>query len=198
MNKSIDYGLPPFRQYSRSLHGNVGGDIIIWRVSMLQVSRVIDFCAGHRLMNYSGNCKFIHGHNFKAVIHVKDSVVNKAGMVIDFNDIRETVKTYIDTTWDHGFFVNYYDRDMVEFLRQNDQKFFMLVPERMFSLHGYSLGDGSFIKEHGVALCNPTVENLSLLLEAEAVRLLEPYFISSAPGIQAQIYESENGWVTTL
>ncbi|MEM4248235.1 MAG: 6-carboxytetrahydropterin synthase, partial [Candidatus Nanoarchaeia archaeon] len=33
-----------------------------------QVSREIEFSYGHRLLNYEGKCKHLHGHNGKALV----------------------------------------------------------------------------------------------------------------------------------
>ena len=35
---------------------------------MYRVTREIDFCYGHRLLNYEGKCRHLHGHNGRAVI----------------------------------------------------------------------------------------------------------------------------------
>ena len=35
---------------------------------MFRVSQNIEFCYGHRLLNYSGKCRHLHGHNGRAVI----------------------------------------------------------------------------------------------------------------------------------
>ena len=35
---------------------------------MYRVTREIHFCYGHRLLNYDGKCRHLHGHNGKAVI----------------------------------------------------------------------------------------------------------------------------------
>ena len=35
---------------------------------MFTVSREIDFCYGHRLLNYAGKCRHLHGHNGRVVI----------------------------------------------------------------------------------------------------------------------------------
>ena len=172
----------------------------------LQVNRAISFCAGHRLLQYEGNCRNVHGHNFKAVIHVKGSVVNKSGMIVDFNVIRDTVKEWIDVNWDHGFLANAYDFQMRDFLVANNQKFFVLEPEVMNKLHGYNTNqfvdrDSEFksfdAKTLQTSLCNPTVENLSLLLAEEARKLLMPA-LDAVCEVSATVYESENGWVQAL
>ena len=33
---------------------------------MFRVTREITFCYGHRLLNYDGKCRHLHGHNGRA------------------------------------------------------------------------------------------------------------------------------------
>src|ERR671929_242125 len=35
---------------------------------MFRITRELHFCYGHRLLNYDGKCRHLHGHNGKAVI----------------------------------------------------------------------------------------------------------------------------------
>ncbi|HEY9677447.1 MAG TPA: 6-carboxytetrahydropterin synthase [Drouetiella sp.] len=68
---------------------------------MFQVTREIPFCYGHRLLNYSGKCKNLHGHNGLAVITVEAETLDELGMVTDFSDIKAVVSTWIDANLDH-------------------------------------------------------------------------------------------------
>lgn len=68
---------------------------------MFQVSRQIDFCYGHRLLNYEGKCRHLHGHNGKAIITLEGSALDKRGMVLDFSDIKRVVSGWIDENLDH-------------------------------------------------------------------------------------------------
>ena len=68
---------------------------------MHSVTKTIDFCYGHRLLNYEGQCKYLHGHNGKLEIDVESKILDDKGMVIDFTVIKETVKTWIDSKMDH-------------------------------------------------------------------------------------------------
>lgn len=68
---------------------------------MFQVSREIDFCYGHRLLNYDGKCKFLHGHNGRAVITLEAASLDHRGMVLDFSDIKRVVAAWIDDNLDH-------------------------------------------------------------------------------------------------
>lgn len=68
---------------------------------MFRVTRQIDFCYGHRLLNYDGKCRFLHGHNGRAVIAIESSELDARGMVLDFSDIKRVVSRWIDEQLDH-------------------------------------------------------------------------------------------------
>jgi 6-pyruvoyltetrahydropterin/6-carboxytetrahydropterin synthase len=68
---------------------------------MFRVTREIDFCYGHRLLNYEGKCRHLHGHNGRAVITIEGEKLDSRGMVLDFSDIKKTVSTWIDENLDH-------------------------------------------------------------------------------------------------
>ncbi len=68
---------------------------------MFSVSREIDFCYGHRLLNYGGKCRFLHGHNGRAVITIEAESLDHRGMVLDFSDIKDGVTSWIDDNLDH-------------------------------------------------------------------------------------------------
>jgi 6-pyruvoyltetrahydropterin/6-carboxytetrahydropterin synthase len=68
---------------------------------MYRVTREIRFCYGHRLINYHGKCRHLHGHNGRAVISLVAHELDPLGMVIDFSRIKETVAAWIDATLDH-------------------------------------------------------------------------------------------------
>ncbi len=68
---------------------------------MFRVTREIDFCYGHRLLNYRGKCRHLHGHNAKVIITVEASRLDEQGMVIDFGDLKDVVSRWIDDHLDH-------------------------------------------------------------------------------------------------
>lgn len=68
---------------------------------MFRVTKEIDFCYGHRLLNYDGKCKHLHGHNGKAVIVLEGEQLDHRGMVVDFSDIKKQVAGWIDANLDH-------------------------------------------------------------------------------------------------
>jgi len=68
---------------------------------MFRVTREIDFCYGHRLLNYAGKCRYLHGHNGRAVIVIEAQQLDERGMVLDFSDIKLVVSRWIDENLDH-------------------------------------------------------------------------------------------------
>jgi len=65
------------------------------------VKKVIEFCYGHRLLNYDGKCRNLHGHNGQLEIEMNAPELDALGMVIDFDDIKDLAKSWIDTHLDH-------------------------------------------------------------------------------------------------
>ena len=68
---------------------------------MYSVTKRIDFCYGHRLLDYEGICRHPHGHNAIAEIEVRTDTLDARNMVVDFNDIKARVKGWIDRELDH-------------------------------------------------------------------------------------------------
>lgn len=73
---------------------------------MFRVTQEIEFCYGHRLLNYEGKCRYLHGHNGKAVIVLEGEQLDHRGMVMDFSDIKRTVAGWIDRELDHRMILN--------------------------------------------------------------------------------------------
>ena len=73
---------------------------------MFTVSREIDFCYGHRLLDYAGKCCHLHGHNGRAIITFKAAGLDDQGMVLDFTEIKRAVGGWIDENLDHRMILN--------------------------------------------------------------------------------------------
>lgn len=66
-----------------------------------RVTRQIEFCYGHRLLDYPGKCRHLHGHNGLLEVDVETISLDNIGMVVDFGNIRDVVKNWIDVNMDH-------------------------------------------------------------------------------------------------
>ena len=105
---------------------------------MYSVTKRIEFCYGHRLLDYDGVCRHPHGHNAVVEIEVQADRLDERNMVRDFSDIKRSVKGWIDAELDHK---------MV--LRHDDP----LVPALR------ALGEPVFVVDS-----NPTAEHLARLI----------------------------------
>jgi 6-pyruvoyltetrahydropterin/6-carboxytetrahydropterin synthase len=105
---------------------------------MYSVTKRIDFCYGHRLLDYNGVCAHPHGHNAIAEIEVQRPTLDARNMVVDFTDIRNVVKEWIDRELDHKMILRH-DDPLVALLQ--------------------SLGEPIYILDS-----NPTVERVARLI----------------------------------
>lgn len=92
---------------------------------MFRVTREIDFCYGHRLLNYDGKCRYLHGHNGRAVIAIEAESLDLRGMVLDFSDIKRVVSVWIDETLDHRMLLHR-DDPAVPYLRSLEEPLMLL------------------------------------------------------------------------
>lgn len=92
---------------------------------MFRVTREIDFCYGHRLLNYDGKCKYLHGHNGRAVIAIESPKLDERGMVLDFSDIKNVVSNWIDENLDHRMLLHR-DDPAVPVLREMGEPMYLL------------------------------------------------------------------------
>jgi 6-pyruvoyltetrahydropterin/6-carboxytetrahydropterin synthase len=84
---------------------------------MYRVTQEIEFCYGHRLLDYDGKCRHLHGHNGKAVIVLEGEKLDHRGMLIDFTDIKKKLRCWIEDNLDHRMILS--DQDPVLELLQN-------------------------------------------------------------------------------
>jgi len=110
---------------------------------MYRVTREIGFCYGHRLLNYSGKCQHLHGHNGRAVIVLEANSLDSRGMLVDFVEIKQKVQRWIDENLDHNML-----------LCRADPLLPVLIEK----------GERVFVMES-----NPTAENIARLIFEHAV-----------------------------
>ena len=59
---------------------------------MYEVRLEADFAAAHFLRDYHGKCENLHGHNYKVYAHVRGSNLDEGGMLLDFTQIKKTLR----------------------------------------------------------------------------------------------------------
>ncbi len=105
---------------------------------MYTVTKAIEFCYGHRLLNYRGKCQHLHGHNARAVITLASEALDAQGMVCDFSEIDRVIGKWIDAEIDHTML-----------LHEDDP--FLAVMQKA--------GERVFVMD-----CNPTAENIARMI----------------------------------
>ncbi len=58
---------------------------------VFEVSKDFIFSAAHQIRFHGGKCERLHGHNWRVRVHVRASVLNRIGMVVDFADLQRWV-----------------------------------------------------------------------------------------------------------
>jgi len=69
---------------------------------MYSVTKEVRFCYGHRLLGHSGKCRHLHGHNARALIRLESRDLDNLGLVVDFKEIGDYVKSWVDAEIDHN------------------------------------------------------------------------------------------------
>jgi len=93
---------------------------------MFVIEKEISFEAGHRLMNYEGKCRWIHGHNYIARIGLASEKLDERGMVEDFSEIKEKIKEFIDEKIDHGMIFCMNDTEWIKIFQEKKQKVYVI------------------------------------------------------------------------
>lgn len=87
----------------------------------MQITRRLEFDAGHRIPDHKSQCRNLHGHRYVIEITLEGEVIETAGdssngMVMDFSDIKAIAKAQVVDLWDHAFLVYAGDKVVLDFL----------------------------------------------------------------------------------
>lgn len=63
---------------------------------MFEVTVEETFAAGHFLRNYKGKCENPHGHNYKVLVTLQGRELDKAGLLLDFKDLKVVMKAVVE------------------------------------------------------------------------------------------------------
>jgi 6-pyruvoyltetrahydropterin/6-carboxytetrahydropterin synthase len=113
---------------------------------MYRVTREISFCYGHRLLNYEGKCRHLHGHNGRAVITLETADLDGLGMVMDFSQLKRVLQSWVDEALDHKMLLHE-DDPVLPLLRQQGEPVFVMqvnpTAENIARLiYDYAVGHG--------------------------------------------------------
>jgi 6-pyruvoyltetrahydropterin/6-carboxytetrahydropterin synthase len=63
---------------------------------MFEITVEESFAAGHYLREYKGKCENPHGHNYRVRVTLAGQELDKAGLLVDFKDLKELMKPVIE------------------------------------------------------------------------------------------------------
>ncbi|AMV38452.1 6-pyruvoyl trahydropterin synthase family protein [Planctomyces sp. SH-PL62] len=92
---------------------------------MYRVTRQIEFCYGHRLLDYDGKCRHLHGHNGLAVVTLEGPDLDGRGMLVDFSDIKRKLQRWIDDELDHNMILRR-DDPLLATLQERGERVFVM------------------------------------------------------------------------
>ncbi len=87
----------------------------------MQITRRLEFDAGHRIPNHQGQCRHLHGHRYTIEITLSGDTIRGGdhaadGMLMDFSEIKRIANEHLIARWDHAFFVYREDKVVADFL----------------------------------------------------------------------------------
>lgn len=87
----------------------------------MQITRRLEFDAGHRIPDHLSQCRHLHGHRYAIEITLSGETIEATGnpangMVMDFSEVKTLALRHLVDGWDHAFLAWQGDRAVVEFL----------------------------------------------------------------------------------
>jgi 6-pyruvoyltetrahydropterin/6-carboxytetrahydropterin synthase len=145
----------------------------------MQITRRLEFDAGHRIPDHKSQCRHLHGHRYALEITLSGEVIRKKGdsangMVMDFSEVKAIAKQCVVDVWDHAFLVYAGDTQVLDFL--------------------HTMSDHRTV----VLDCVPTAENLA----DAAFAILEPAYRDTYGNClrleRVRLYETPNCWADAV
>lgn len=143
------------------------------------ITRKLEWDSGHRVLGHEGHCKHLHGHHYSAKVTVVADKLDSLGRVIDFGVVKNILKNWLDTNWDHNILLNSDDPLYHIWLEEGEKYSARLVEDIFAGKKPYGMG----------MAINPTAEMIAHTLYNVATELLTPYDIRI---VKVRIYETTN------
>ena len=141
----------------------------------MEITTRMEFDAGHRIPGHKSTCKNLHGHRYAIEVTIKGEIIEQEqasefGMVMDFKDAKELIRSTIVDRWDHAFIVYEKDHEVVDFLR--------------------TLKDHKTVSFPKV----PTAENMALVAYEALKKVFHERYGKLIIPVKVRLYETPNNW----
>ena len=75
-----------------------------------EISKEIEFDAGHRVPSHGGKCKNPHGHRYRVRVTCVGRIIDEPGrpdngMLVDFGNLKNIMNQKVHDVLDHGFII---------------------------------------------------------------------------------------------
>lgn len=145
----------------------------------MQITRRLEFDAGHRIPDHQSHCRHLHGHRYVIEITLVGEVIQASGqpmngMVMDFSEVKSLALESLVDSWDHAFIVYRGDVAIVEFLKT--------------------------IPDHKTVVLDvvPTAENLAAIAFAKLDAVYRDRYGNHLQLERIRLYETPNCWADAL
>ena len=136
----------------------------------MQCTQVLSFDSAHRIIGHNGKCKMLHGHRYVLEATFQSDILNNLGMVIDFGEIKQKLKKWINNNWDHNVILYNKDKKLGTHISE-------ITGQKIFYLQN-----------------NPTAENMAFYL---LIKICPSIFKEKdIKCIKIKLYETPNCYVT--
>lgn len=145
----------------------------------MQITRRLEFDAGHRIPDHRSQCRHLHGHRYAIEITLSGEIIkangqSENGMVMDFSEVKSLAMQHLVDEWDHAFLAYRGDTTIVDFLTS--------------------------LPDHKTVLLDvvPTAENLATIAFARLDRVYEDRYGNHLRLERVRLYETPNCWADAL
>ncbi|HUY03107.1 MAG TPA: 6-carboxytetrahydropterin synthase QueD [Rhodocyclaceae bacterium] len=145
----------------------------------MQITRRLEFDAGHRIPDHHSQCRHLHGHRYALEVTLSGEIIEASGqpangMVMDFSEIKALAKRHLVDAWDHAFLAYRHDTAVVEFL--------------------------AGLPEHKTVLLDavPTAENLAALAFVTLDPVYRDIYGNHLRLERVRLFETPNCWADAL
>ncbi|MBI5436077.1 MAG: 6-carboxytetrahydropterin synthase QueD [Nitrosomonadales bacterium] len=145
----------------------------------MQITRRLEFDAGHRIPSHTSQCRHLHGHRYAIEITLSGDIItteglSEQGMVMDYSEVKRIAKEQLVDAWDHAFLVYRGDKAVLDFL--------------------------SGMPEHKTVVLDvpPTAENLATVAFDILNGAYRETYANRLRLERVRIYETPNNWADCL
>ena len=89
------------------------------------ITQQMHFSYGHRLLNYTGKCTHLHGHNGLVELVFESEGLDPGGMVVDLGDVKKWLRSWLETNLDHQMILRK-DDPLVPVLKEMKEPCYLL------------------------------------------------------------------------